>query len=393
MSGARPRKVCVITGSRAEYGILYWLMREIVDDPALELQFIVTGTHLASGFGDTLAAIVDDGFRIDAKVDIHPDDDTPAGVSRSLGLCVGGMADAFARLRPDIVIVQGDRYEMLGAAAAAVIARIPIAHIHGGELTEGAIDDAFRHAITKMAHYHFVSAEPYRARVIQLGEQPERVFTVGAPGIDNIGNLDLLHLDALARDLGIALDGPYFLVTYHPVTLSGTDPAQAIGELLAALDEFPDCPAIITGVNADPGHDAIARAIAAYAAENPARVSYHASLGQLRYLSAMKHAACVLGNSSSGIVEAPAMKVPTVNVGARQRGRVRAASVIDCDETRGGIAAALAQALSPAFREALPATDSPYGHGGASKRIKDLLATLTLDGIAMKTFHDLPGTA
>ena len=383
------RKICVVTGTRAEYGLLYWLMKEIEDDPALALQLVVTGAHLSPQFGDTWKVIEDDGFAIGAKVDIEIGDDTPTGVSRSMGLCVIGMAAAFERLRPDIVVVLGDRYEILAAAEAAMIAGIPIAHIHGGEITEGAMDDAMRHAITKLAHLHFTAAEPYRARVIQMGEDPGRVFAVGAPGLDNIDKLDLPDRPGVEKGLGLAPGQPYFLVTFHPATLGEGDPGAEAEEMLAAFDQFPDHRILLTGVNADPGHDRIAKRLADYAAGQDGRVSLHASLGQLRYLGAMKFAAAVVGNSSSGIVEAPAMKTPTVNIGDRQKGRLRAPSIIDCAGRTKDIAAAIGKALSDDFQAGLQSMTPPYGTGGASEAIKDRLKNADLTGINRKSFHNI----
>jgi UDP-hydrolysing UDP-N-acetyl-D-glucosamine 2-epimerase len=382
------RKICVVTGSRAEYGLLYWLMKEIEADPDLKLQLVVTGTHLSAQFGDTWKVIEDDGFAIDAKVDIDIGDDTPVGVSRSLGLCVAGMAEAFDKLAPDIVVVLGDRYEILAAAEAAMIARIPIGHIHGGEVTEGAMDDAMRHAITKLASLHFVAAEEYRQRVVQLGEDPDQVFNVGAPGIDNILKLDLMPLPELERDLGLDLADGFFLVTYHPATLGEGEPGAESGEMLLALDEFRDHKVIVTGVNADPGHDRIAGLLSDYANRHPKRVTLHASLGQVRYLSAMKHAAAVIGNSSSGIIEAPALGVPTVNVGDRQKGRLLAPSVIDCSGEAKAISSAIARALNPEFRAGLGDMALPYGEGGASRKIKDRLKATDLSLLARKHFYD-----
>ncbi len=383
------RKICVVTGTRAEYGLLYWLMKEIEDDPALTLQLVVTGAHLSPQFGDTWKVIEGDGFAIGAKVDLDIGDDTPVGVSRSMGLCVAGMAKAFDGLKPGIVVVLGDRYEILAAAEAAMIARIPIAHIHGGEATEGLIDEAIRHSVTKMAHLHFAGAEEYRRRIIQLGEDPERVFNVGAPGIDNIVKLDLLSLPDLERDTGLELGKDFFLVTYHPVTLDN-DPAGAVGEMLTALDEFPGHRVIVTGVNADPGHAQIDRVLSDYANRHPKRVSLHGSLGQRRYLSAMKHAAAVIGNSSSGIIEAPALGVPTVNLGERQRGRVRSASILDCVEKAVNIADTIRKALSGEFLETMKTAVNPYGNGGASRKIKDYLKSADLSNILMKRFHNIP---
>ena len=383
------RKICVVTGTRAEYGLLYWLMKEVEADADLSLQLVVTGTHLSAKFGETWKVIEGDGFTIDAKVDIQVGDDSPVGVSRSMGLCITGMADAFKALNPDIVVVLGDRFEILAAAEAAMIARIPIAHIHGGEITEGAMDDAMRHAITKLASLHFVTAEPYGRRVMQLGEDQKRVFNVGAPGIDNIVKLDLPALAGLEKDLGLDLAGGFFLVTLHPATLSDNGADAEASEMLKAFDEFPDYQFIITGVNADPGHDEIAGLLATYADAHPDRVSLHASLGQVRYLSAMKFAACVIGNSSSGIIEAPALGVPTVNIGDRQKGRLRAPSVIDCGGDAKAITAAIGRALDPAFRAGLNDMMLPYGDGGASQKIKGRLKDADLSLLSRKPFCDV----
>jgi UDP-N-acetylglucosamine 2-epimerase (non-hydrolysing)/GDP/UDP-N,N'-diacetylbacillosamine 2-epimerase (hydrolysing) len=383
------RKICVITGTRAEYGLLYWLMKEIESDPDLALQLVVTGTHLSAAFGKTVTFIEEDGFNVDARIDLEIGDDSPTSIVRSLGLAVIGMGQAFEKLSPDIVVVLGDRYEILAAAEAAMIARIPIAHIHGGEVTEGAMDDAMRHAITKMAHLHFVAAEDYRTRVIQLGEMPERVITVGAPGLDSIENMKLMNRSHLDENLGLPFDCAFFLVTYHPETLSSRDAGDDAQEMLAALDQFPDIRVLLTGVNADPGHSVIAQLVTSYAAKHKERVLLHQSLGQLRYLSAMKFAAAVIGNSSSGIIEAPAMGVPTVNIGRRQHGRLRSPSVIDCDGQSDDIATAIRRAMDPGFRKRLKDMSVPYGYGGASKKIKRYLKSIDLVALTHKRFHDI----
>jgi len=383
------RRISVVTGGRAEYGLLYWLLKEIEADAALELQLVVTGMHLSEKFGNTYRAIETDGFDIAEKVDMEIGEDRPAAQARSMGRGIVGMTAAFARLRPDIVVVLGDRYEIFAAAQAAMLSKTPIAHIHGGEITEAAMDDAMRHAITKMAHLHFVAAAPYRDRVIRMGEAPERVFVTGAPGLDNIARLDLPDVAALQADLKFPLRGGFFLVTYHPATLGETDPGDAVRQLLGALDEFPQRPCIITGVNADPGHDAVSLRLADYAAANPDRVLLRQSLGQRNYLGAMKHCAAVIGNSSSGIIEAPAMNVPTVNIGDRQKGRIRAASVIDCIEDQVMIVAAINEALSPAFAWTAFGEANPYGEAGASGAIKDVLKGAPLDGILIKQFYDV----
>ncbi len=382
------RKVCVVTGGRAEYGLLYWLLREIEADPGLELQLVATGMHLAERFGMTVRVIEDDGFAIAARVEMLEDGDAPLDIARSMGRGVAGMAEAFVRLAPDIVVVLGDRFEILAAATAATVLGVPLAHIHGGEITEGAIDDAMRHAITKMSHLHFTAAEPYRRRVIRMGEAPQRVFNVGAIGLDNIERLELVERPALDKELDFDLGEGFFVVTYHPQTLGNP---RGVGELLAALDAFPGHRLLFTGVNADPGNRAITRAIADYVAKHPERARRFVSLGQLRYLSALKHCQVVIGNSSSGLIEAPALGVPTVNIGDRQKGRLRAASVIDCPDRRGDIRAAIERALSRGVQDAA----TPFGRGGVSGRIVEVLRTADLDGISIKRFADpaAPGEA
>lgn len=384
-----PRKICVVTGTRAEYGLMFWLMREIEQDPALELQLIVTGAHLEPKFGNTVDVIERDGFRIDARVPIDLSDDTPLGIVKSTALAASGIADAFETLQPDIVVLLGDRFEIFGAAQAAMISRRVIAHLYGGEVTEGAIDDAIRHAITKMSHLHFTSAAPYRDRILQMGETPAHTFNVGAIGLDNIELLDLLGRDALGADIELDLQGGYFLVTYHPVTLKDTAPEAGAQALVEALDAFPDKKVIVTGVNADSGNAAIREVFEAFAKDNAGRVRMITSMGQRRYLSAMKHCDAVVGNSSSGLVEAPSFGVPTVNIGDRQKGRLHATSVIDCDENTASITAALQRATGDAHRKISRQTVSPFGVPGVSKKIKRVLAETPLDGIIMKKFVDL----
>lgn len=383
------RKICVVTGTRAEYGLLQLLMKEIAEDPGLELQVVATGMHLAPEFGSTYRAIEADGFRIDAKVEMLLASDTPVGVTKSLGLGVIGFADALDRLAPDLLVVLGDRYEILAAVQAALVARVPVAHIHGGETTEGAIDEAIRHSITKMAHLHFVAAEPYRQRVIQLGESPERVFNFGAPGLEQIARLQPLERDALQASLGFQLGALNFLVTYHPVTLDAAGPAAAMQELLSALDLFPDAKLIFTKPNSDAGGKEIARLIDDYVAARPGRAAAFASLGQLRYLSALAQVDLVVGNSSSGLIEVPMFGKPTVNVGERQAGRRRASSVIDCRETAADIGAAIRKALSPAFQQTLERISTVYDADATAFKIKEELKQVKLDEILIKRFHDL----
>ena len=386
----QPRKICIVTGSRAEYGVMYWVLKKLQADDAINLQVIATGAHLSAEHGMTHRVIEDDGFRIDKKIDLRLSDDSPEGIARSFGICVTGVAEALQDLRPDVVVVVGDRYEILAVAQAALICRIPLAHIHGGEITEGAMDDAMRHAITKLASLHFVAAEPYRQRVLQMGENPDHVFPVGGPGLDNVFRLALLDRPALDKSLGFELGERFLLVTYHPATLGEMAPSQAVGELLAALDEFGDFKILMTGVNADTGNRQIADRFSAYADQQPERAHLVSSLGQHRYLSAVKHCTAVVGNSSSGIHEVPALHKPTVNIGNRQAGRLRPVSVIDCNEDRGSIAEALRRALLPDFTAVAETATSPYGEGGASEKIAELLAAVDLSGIVRKRFFDLP---
>lgn len=383
------RKICVVTGTRAEYGLLYWLMKEIQGDPALRLQVVATGMHLSPEFGLTYRMIEEDGFPIDGKVEMLLSSDTTVGMTKSVGLGVLGFADALARLKPDILVVLGDRFEIFAAAQAAVMERIPLAHIHGGETTEGAIDESLRHAITKMAHFHFTAAEPYRKRVIQLGEEPERVLNYGAPGLDHLRRLDLLDRPTFERKIDFPLGDRSFLVTYHPVTLDREGPGKPLRALLGALDQFPEARILFTKANADAAGRLINEAVDAYAQRQPSRVKVFAAMGSLLYLSAIRHTDLMIGNSSSGLLEAPAFQKATVNMGDRQKGRLRAPSVIDCAEEEEAIVAAICRGLSPAFREVLARTQSPYGEGNASVRIKDYLKHAPLQGVLRKPFYDI----
>lgn len=384
------RKICVITGTRAEYGLLYWLMKEIDADPALQLQLIVTGSHLSKKYGHTVDIIERDGFDISARVDINLDDDSPTGIAQSMGRCIGGVSNALKELKSDVFVVLGDRYEILAAAEAAMLHGLPIAHIHGGEVTEGAMDDAMRHAITKLSSLHFAATEPYRDRIIQMGEQPDRVFTVGAPGLDQIAQVQMLPHAEIASAFSIDASTPYFMITMHPTTRNDQPAEAEITALLSALEAFPGHAMIFTGVNADPGNDAITTYINDFISARKMNAHIFTSLGQLRYLSAIKYADAVVGNSSSGIIEAPALGVPTVNIGDRQKGRLRATSIIDCTARPSNIASAITKALNPAFREVGLGTPSPYGDPGASKRIKNVLASFDVQPFQQMPFYDMP---
>ena len=323
------RKVCVITGTRAEYGLLYWLIKEIDLDKELSLQLIVTGMHLSQEFGLTYKEIEKD-FKIDKKIDILSSSDTDLDISKSMSIAQRSFAETFEELKPDIIVVLGDRYEILSSVTAAMIARIPIAHIHGGESTEGVIDEAIRHSITKMSHLHFTAAEEYRNRVIQLGENPKRVFNFGGMGIENINKLNLLSKEEFEKSIDFKLNKRNILVTFHPVTLENNSAKVHFQELLDVIDELEDTNIIITKANSDSGGRVINSMIDDYLARNYHKSIGFTSLGQLRYLSAMQHVDAVVGNSSSGIIETPSFKIGTINIGDRQKGRIKADSIIDC---------------------------------------------------------------
>lgn len=381
------RKICIFTGARAEYGLLYWLMKEVSADRDLQLQIVVAGMHLSPEFGLTYQQIEADGFSIDAKVEMLLSSDSPVGITKSVGLGVIGFADALDRLKPDILVVLGDRFEILAAAQAAMIARIPIAHIHGGETTEGAFDEGIRHAVTKMAQWHFVAADVYRNRVVQLGESPDRVFNFGAPGLDHLQYMDWMDRHSLERSLSITFATPVFLVTYHPATLGQRAPLAAMNELLSALDEFSHATVIFTYPNADTGAHELIELLERWIRANAHRAKAFASLGQQRYLSLMREVDVVIGNSSSGLIEAPMLRKATVNIGDRQKGRLKASSVIDASEERPSIVAAINMALSEKFRAGLPSTQSLYGSGEVSRRIKNALKSVEFQG--QKVFFNI----
>jgi GDP/UDP-N,N'-diacetylbacillosamine 2-epimerase (hydrolysing) len=382
------QKICVVTGSRAEYGLLYWVLRDIQSASDLELQLVVTGMHLSSEFGSTIKQIEDDGFEVTRRVEMLLSSDSAVGLTKSTGLGMVGFADVFDVLKPDIVLLLGDRFELLAAASAALFAVIPIAHIHGGEVTTGAFDDAIRHSITKMAHVHFTSTEKYRKRVIQLGENPANVFNVGAPGIDHIRRLKLLEREELEKKLGLSLESNSLLITFHPATLEPGTARRDFEVLLRALDQLENVSLVFTKANADTEGRSINEMIDGYV-ENRINAIAHTSLGQLLYLSTMKEVQGVVGNSSSGIIEAPSLKIGTLNIGDRQTGRVRAASVIDCPPTYEKICTALELLLSPAFQKGLSDLVNPHGSGNVSEQIVDVLKTVAPSDLIKKQFHDL----
>lgn len=380
------RKIAVFTGTRAEYGLLYWLMTAIKNDKDLQLQVIVSGAHLAPQYGDTWQEIIADGFTVDEKVEMLLSSDSASGIVKSMGVALIGFADTLSRLKPDLIVILGDRVEALAMAEAALVMKIPIAHLHGGELTLGAYDDAVRHAITKMAAIHFVAAEPYRQRIIQMGEHPSKVFNVGALGLEHVSKTERYSLQELGHFLQIPLRQPYFLVTYHPVTLLNQCSKSTCDALLQVLNEYPDYQVLFTYPNADNGGFEIIRAFEAYC-QRSERAYMVKSLGHQKYLSAVAHAAMVIGNSSSGIIEVPAFGIPTVNIGLRQQGRLAADSVIHCSEKYSSIKEAVDKALSPSFREACRHTKNPYGNGCVSERILPLIKQTELS--TMKHFYSM----
>lgn len=383
------KKIAVFTGTRAEYGLLYWLMKEVQADPELELQLIVSGMHLSPEFGYTVKAIEGD-FKIDEKVEMLLSSSSGVGIAKSIGLGVIGFADALDRLKPDCLVILGDRFEALSIAQSAMILQIPLAHLHGGELTEGLIDEAIRHSITKMSQLHFTSAEVYRNRVIQLGESPQTVFNVGAPAIENVRRLKLLNKAELEESLNFELGDQPLLVTYHPVTLKEGGGVESLRNLLEALEELaPRQKIIITFPNADTHGRELIAVLQSFATKNRERVLFTQSLGQMRYLSLMKICGAVVGNSSSGLLEAPAFGVPTVDIGVRQKGRFKPASVIESGDELEEIKEALAKALSASHRETSKAASNPYGDGHVSEKIIQVLKVSDLKPMIFKKFYDV----
>ena len=382
------RKICVITGTRAEYGLLRWVMEGIHKEETLTLQIIATGMHLSPEFGLTFKNIEKDGFKIDRKIEMLTSSDTSVGIAKSMGLGLIGFADALNDLKPDLIVVLGDRFEIFAAVSAAMVARIPIAHIHGGEATEGLIDEAIRHSLTKMSHLHFVAAKEYQSRVIQLGEQPENVFLVGGVGIDNIKRISFLEKSELEESLGLKLGKKNLLITFHPVTLESKTAVEQMEELLAAVEALKDTQLIFTLPNADTDGRKLITLINEFVAQHTNAHAY-TSLGQIRYLSCIKYVDGVVGNSSSGLHEVPSFKKGTINIGERQRGRLQASSVINCEPTRKSITKALQKLYSHEFQVSLENTVNPYGEGGASEKIVSTVKSVALDNLLKKRFYDI----
>jgi GDP/UDP-N,N'-diacetylbacillosamine 2-epimerase (hydrolysing) len=384
------KKICVVTGTRAEYGLLYWFLKEIESDKELQLQVIVTGMHLSPEFGLTYKEIEKE-FKINKKIEMLLSSDTSVGISKSMGLAQISFAESYDELKPDIVIVLGDRYEIFSATSAAMIARIPIAHIHGGEKTEGAFDESIRHSITKMSHLHFTATEEYKNRVIQLGEHPSRVFNVGGMGIENIKRLELLNKKEFEKSIEFKLNSKNILVTFHPVTLENSTAKEQFQQLLDAIDELEDTNIIFTKANSDTDGRVINQMIDEYVTKNFQKSVQFTSLGQLRYLSALQYVDAVVGNSSSGLAEAPSFKIGTINIGDRQKGRIKASSVIDCEPNKDSILKSFEKLYSKEFQNSLINVKNPYGDGCASKRIVEILKNVDLKNILKKSFYDLRG--
>lgn len=382
------KKVSIVTGTRADFGILSPLIKKIEENNKFELELIVTAMHLSPEFGNTVNDIQERGFTISKKIECLLSSDSPVGISKSLGLAVIGFADAFEELKPDLVLLLGDRTEILAAATAATIANIPLGHIHGGETTEGAYDESIRHAITKMSYLHFTSTEAYRKRVIQLGEAPERVFNVGALGVDSIKKMQLLTKENFEDSIGLQLGERNILITYHPVTLENNAAEAQFTAILEALDSFPNIRLIFTHANSDKEGRIINEMIEEYVALNSERAVAFKSLGQLRYLSALQFIDAVLGNSSSGILEVPFFRVPTINVGDRQKGRLAPRSVIQCSPQKEAILAAIDKAFDPEFKKEIENQEQIYGRGDASEQILDIISEVRVENLK-KPFFDV----
>lgn len=389
------KKVCVFTGTRAEYGILSSLMRGIGEHPDMELQIVATNMHLSPEYGLTINEIRRDGFKVDKCVEMLLSSDTPTGTAKSVGLGIIGFADALAELQPDLVLILGDRYEMLGVAQTATLFNIPIAHLHGGEITEGAYDDCIRHAITKLSHLHFTSTEEYRRRVIQMGENPERIFNVGALGVDNILNTKLLSVEELSSQIGFDFSGDYLMCTFHPTTTEPGEAERQTDALLNVLKEMlSDIKVVITLPNSDSEGRLIAEKMRQFADANKDRVLAVQSMGRVRYYSAVAGSKGVIGNSSSGLIEAPSLGVPTLNIGNRQKGRARGLTVIDCECNEGAIRQGIKLLLSPFGQSLHSDTQNPNPYAASSgestlKSILSVLASTDFTSLVPKAFHDL----
>lgn len=382
------RKICIVTGTRADWGLLSGVAKVLREAPAVELQIVATNMHLNPAYGLTVNEIIEDGFSIDERVEMNARSDSPVDTALAAAKCLSGMAEAFERLNPDLLLLLGDRYEMLAVATAATIMQVPIAHIAGGEISEGAIDDNIRHALTKLSTLHFTATEAYRRRVITMGEDPERVYNTGALGVYNIINEPGVDKQELEKIVGLDITPGSLLVTLHPATLDPMPVSERIDTLLHALDGFPSSHIIFTYPNNDPKGEIIIRKINEYVAKNPGRTAVIPSLGRKRYLSMLRFVDAVVGNSSSGIVEVPSMHIPTVDIGIRQQGRIAATSVIHCDADADSIRQAISFALSPAGKRLALETENPYARPDTARRITDTLINIPLALLASKRFID-----
>ncbi len=382
-------RVAFCTGTRAEYGLLKPLIQQFMSDPNVDTGLIVTGMHLCKEYGNTIEVIQSDGMPIWDTIDILLSSNTQCSIVKSMGLALLGFSESLNKIKPDILILLGDRFEAFCAAAAAVVLNIPIAHIHGGELTEGAIDDAFRHAITKMSYLHFASTEEYRKRIIQMGEEPDRVFNVGSLGVENIRKLKLLDRDELQKELGIDLSKPYCVCTFHPETLEPDKTIDHLYELIGALDKVNSQTIIFTGSNADSKGKKINQIIKSFVDERRSRTYFFLNLGQLKYLSLLKYAQFVVGNSSSGIIEAPALGIPTINIGSRQNGRVKPQSVFDSKPQKDEILKTITYVLENSSKLSGKSLDSLFKGDDVAKRIYDTCISFLKNGIKNKHFYDI----
>lgn len=385
------RKICVVTGTRAEYGLLSRLIRMIDESDSTQLQLIATNMHLSPKYGNTYQEIEKDGFTIDCKVPIIDENDKDDAITtvKSMAKALTGFSDAYNLLKPDLVVVLGDRYEILSAATAAMIMRIPIAHIGGGAITEGAYDDAIRHSISKMSQLHFTSSELYRHRVIQLGEDPNRVFYTGSLGVENIKKLPLMSKSEIEKELDFKIDKNTVLVTYHPVTLGNRTAKDDIDDFIAALEERKDLRVVFTMPNSDTGSQFIVDAINEFVEKNSGRAKAYKSLGVKRYLSVMRQVAAVVGNSSSGLMEVPSFGIPTLNIGDRQKGRMASDSVLNCGTDKASVLQGLEVVMSDSFRAKAALTKNPYEKEGSAKSIFDIISTYPLNELNQKHFYDI----
>lgn len=382
-------KITVFTGTRAEYGLLFWLLKDIQNAPEFDLQLLVSGSHLSPEFGNTFKQIEADGFKIDEKVEMLLSSDSSTGTVKSMGLGMIGFSDALSRLNPDLLIILGDRFEALAVAQTALILQIPILHIHGGEITEGAYDDSIRHAITKLSYLHATSTDEYRQRVIQLGESPNRVKNVGAIGLEHLNRTKLMSREDLSKSLGFSFSDKYFIVTYHAATCGSEEPSDSFLAIIEALESFPTYQIILTYPNADQGGRVIIKHIEEYSLINPSRVFAIPSLGQLRYLSLISQSTAVIGNSSSGILEVPAYDVPSINIGIRQKGRLAAKSVINVEPNKLKIIESIQIAINRSYKEPNEIISHPYGDGNACSKILEMIRSLKFESAKSKAFYDI----